>query len=204
MAVTTTSHDLIPATYAEAPPVRPRLLVLATSLVSAAMAMGFIGLHSVYIAARADRIAAGERWLPDGVNIPLTQPNFMGLTLAFSVVTIWWAVSAARSEDRANSVLAFGISMLFAFAYLAQTAYLFTIMEIEIMADERAVLLYAIIGTHIVMAIAAMVFAFVMALRTIGGDYNSRDYEGVLSAAIFWTMMVAMYGVMWYVIYITK
>ncbi len=204
MATTTTSHDLIPSSYAEAPPVRPRLLVLATSLVSAAMAMGFVGLHSVYIAARADVLATGERWLPDGVDIPLTQPNFMGLTLAFSVVTIWWAVSATRSDDRANSVLAFAISLLFAFAYLAQTAYLFTIMEIEILADERAVLLYGIIGTHIVMAVAAVVFAVVMALRTIGGDYNSRDYEGVLSAAIFWTMMVAMYGVMWYVIYITK
>ncbi|MDH3292722.1 MAG: hypothetical protein OER95_00180 [Acidimicrobiia bacterium] len=204
MAVTTTPHDVIPASYAEAPPARPRLLVLATSLASAAMAMGFIGLHSVYIADRADRLATGERWLPDGVNIPLTQPNFMGLTLAFSVVTIWWAVSATRSDDRANSVLAFAISLLFAFAYLAQTAYLFTIMEIEILADERAVLLYGIIGTHLVMAVAAMVFAIVMALRTIGGDYNSRDYEGVLSAAIFWTMMVAMYGVMWYVIYITK
>ncbi len=54
------------------------------------------------------------------------------------------------------------------------------------------------------MAIVAIVFAVVMALRTIGGDYSSRDYEGVLSAAIFWTTMVAMYGVMWYVIYITK
>ncbi len=204
MAATTTSHDLIPASYEEAPPVRPRLLVLATSLVSAAVAMGFIGLHSVYIADRADVLATGGRWLPDGVNIPLTQPNFMGLTLSFSVVTIWWAVSATRSDDRANSVLAFAISLMFAFAYLAQTAYLFTIMEIEILADERAVLLYGIIGTHIVMTIAAMVFVVVMALRTIGGDYNSRDYEGVLSAALFWTMMVAMYGVMWYVIYITK
>ncbi len=201
---TTTSHDLIPAEYAEAPPVRPRLLVLATSLVSAAMAMGFVGLHAVYIAERAAVLATGTRWLPDGVNIPLTQPNFMGLTLAFSVVTIWWAVSAIRSDDRANSLLAFAISLLFAFAYLAQTAYLFTIMEIEILASERAVLLYGIIGTHIVMALAAIVFAIVMALRTIGGDYSSRDYEGVLSAAIFWTMMVAMYGVMWYVIYITK
>ena len=202
--MTTTSHDLIPASYAEATPARPRLLVLATSLVSAAMAMGFVGLHSVYIAERAERLAAGVRWLPDGVEIPLTQPNFMGLTLAFSVVTIWWAVSATKSDDRANALLAFAISLLFVFAYLAQTAYLFTIMEIEILADERAVLLYGIIGTHMVMAVAAAVFAIVMALRTIGGDYNSRDYEGVLSAAIFWTMMVAMYGVMWYVIYITK
>lgn len=200
----TTSHDLIPADYAPAEPVRPRLLVLATSLVSAAVVMGFIGLHSVYISARAERLAAGERWLPDGVDIPLTQPNFMGLTLAFSVVTIWWAVSAIRQNDRANSLLAFAISLLFAFAYLAQTAYLFTIMQIEILADERGVMLYGIIGTHMVMTIAAIVFAVVMALRTAGGDYNSRDYEGVLSAAIFWTMMVAMYGVMWYVIYITK
>ena len=204
MAVTTTSHDIIPSDFAPAIPARPRLLVLATSLVSAAMAMGFIGLLAVYISARADVLATGQRWLPDGVNIPLTQPNFMGLTMAFSVVTIWWAVSAIRNDDRANSMLAFALSLMFAFAYLAQTAYLLTLMELEILADDRAVLIYALIGTHIVMTIVAIVFAVVMALRTIGGDYGSRDYEGVLSAAVFWTMTVALYGVMWYAIYITK
>ncbi len=204
MTVHTTSHDLIPSEFAPAAPVRPRLLVQATSLASAAVMMGFIGLLAIYISERADVLAAGSRWLPDGVNIPLTQPNFMGLTLAFSVVTIWWSVSAAKDDDRANNMLAVAISLLFAFAYIGQTAYLFTIMEMEILADERAVLLYGIIGTHIVMTLAAIVFAFVMAIRTLGGDYTSRDYEGVLASAIFWTMMVAMYGVMWYAIYITK
>ena len=204
MAVHTTSHDLIPSEFTPAPPSRPQLLVQATSLGCAAMVMGFIGLLSVYISDRADVLAQGNRWLPDGVEIPLTQPNFMGLTLALSVITIWWTVSAVRHDDNGNAMLAYVISLVFAFAYLAQTAYLFTIMEIEILADERGVLLYGVIGTHIVMAIAAMAFAVVMALRTIGGDYNSRDYEGVLAAAIFWTVMVAMYGLMWYVIYITK
>ncbi|MDH3295620.1 MAG: hypothetical protein OER95_14975, partial [Acidimicrobiia bacterium] len=196
--------DLIPGDYTPADPVRPLVLVQATSLACAAVIMGFVGLLSVYIAERADVVASGSRWLPDGVGIPLTQPNFMGLTLALSVITIWWTVSAVKDDDRANALLAFAISLLFAFAYLGQTSYLFTIMEIEILADERAVLLYGIIGTHIVMTVAAIVFAIVMAMRTIGGDYNSRDFEGVLASAIFWTMMVAMYGVMWYVIYITK
>lgn len=204
MAVVTSSHDLIPSEITPPEVARPRLLVLATSLVSAAMAMGFVGLLSVYIAQRAEVVAIGERWLPQGVDIPLTQPNFMGVTLAFSLVTIWWALSAVRNNDNGNAYLAFGLSLLFGIAFIAQTAYLFTIMEIEIAAEPRAVLLYAIIGTHIAMTIAAMVFAAMMALRTLGGDYTSRDYEGVLSVAIFWTVTVALYGVMWYAVYIIK
>ncbi len=204
MAVVTHSHDLIPSEITPPEVSRPRLLVLATSLVSAAISMGFVGLLSVYIAQRADVIATGERWLPDGVDIPLTQPNFMGVTLAFSVITIWWALAAVRKNDNANAYLAFALSLLFGFAFIAQTAYLFTIMGIEIAADPRGVLFYAIIGTHIVMMIAAMMYAAMMALRTLGGDYNSRDFEGVLSVAIFWTMTVALYGVLWYVIYIIK
>lgn len=199
-----TPYDFIPADVDSAKPARPRLLVLGTTLGCAAIAMGFLGLISFYIAWRADVIATGERWLPSGVNIPLTQPNFMGLTLAFSVVTIWWSVQAIRNDDRGHSFVAFGISLLFSFAYLAQTAYLFTIMQMEILTSERSMLIYAIVGTHMVLMLVAMGFAVVMALRTMGGGYSARDYEGVLSSAIFWTAMVALYSVMWYVIYITK
>jgi hypothetical protein len=55
-----------------------------------------------------------------------------------------------------------------------------------------------------VMMLVAMGYALIMAMRTVGGEYSARDYEGVLCAALFWTMTVALYGVMWYVIYITK
>ncbi len=199
-----TPYDIIPADIAAADPARPRLLVLGTSMASAAIAMGFLGLISYYVAWRADIIATGERWLPDGVSIPLTQPNFMGLTLAFSVVTIWWSVQATRSDDRGHAFAAFGISLMFAFAFLAQTSYLFTIMQMEILTSERSMLIYAIIGTHMVLMLVAMGFTLVMALRTLGGGYSARDYEGVLSSAIFWTVTVALYGVMWYAIYITK
>ena len=199
-----TPYDFIPADVGPADQARPRLLVLATSLGSAAVAMGFMGLISFYIAWRADVIATGERWLPSGVNIPLTQPNFMGVSIAFSVITIWWTVQATRNDDRGHAFVAFGLSLVFGFSYLAQTAYLFTIMQMEILTSERSMLIYAIVGTHMVLMIVAMGFALVMALRTLGGGYSARDYEGVLSSAIFWTAMAALYAVMWYVIYITK
>jgi len=52
--------------------------------------------------------------------------------------------------------------------------------------------------------LVGVLFVLVMAFRTLGGGYSSRDWEGPLSAATYWTVISALYGVMWYVIYITK
>lgn len=204
MTTDITPYEFIPADVAPPEPARPRLLLIATSLMSAAIAMGFLGLIGHYVAQRAAVIQTGERWLPEGVDIPLTQPNFMGISIAFSVITIWWAVSSARNDDPSHALLAFAMSFLFGVAFLAQTAYLFTIMGIEIAADERSVLLYGIIGSHMVLMLVAMGYALVVGLRTLGGEYSSRNHDGVLSAAMFWTVVAALYGVMWYAIYITK
>ncbi len=204
MTTDITPYEYIPADVAAAEPARPRLLLIATSLASAAMAMGFLGLIGHYVAERAAVILTGARWLPEGVEIPLTQPNFIGISVAFSVITIWWSVASVRNDDRSHALLAFALSLLFGTAYLAQTAYLFTIMGIEIAADERSALLYGIIGSHIVMMLVAMGFVLVVGLRTLGGEYSSRDHDGVLSSALFWTVVAALYGVMWYAIYITK
>ena len=204
MTTDITPYEYIPADVPAAEPARPRLLLIATSLVSVAVAMGFLGLIGHYVAQRAEVIQTGERWLPDGVDIPLTQPNFMGITVAFSVITIWWSVQAIRNEDRSHALLAYGLSLLFAIAFLAQTAYLFTIMGIEIEASERSALLYGVIGSHLVLMLAAMGFTMVVGLRTLGGEYSPRDHDGVLSSALFWTVVAALYGVLWYAIYITK
>jgi heme/copper-type cytochrome/quinol oxidase subunit 3 len=199
-----TPFEAIPADVAAAEPRRPSVLVLATALASVSIAMGFLALIGHYVATRAEVIQAGERWLPSGVEIPLTQPNFMGVTIAFSMVTVWWTVTSIRSDDRAHALLGYAISLIFGIAYLAQTAYLFTIMQIAILADERSMLFYAVIGTHMVLMIVALGFLAVMALRVLGGEYSSRNTEGVTAAAVFWTMVCAMYAVMWFAIYITK
>lgn len=204
MTTDITPYEFVPADVAAPEPSRPRLLMLATSLVSVGVAMGFLGLLGYYVAERAAVIQTGQRWLPDGVDIPLTQPNFMGLTVAFSVVTIWWAVSAIRNDDRGNALLAYVMTVVFGISQLAQTGYLLTIMELQIAADERSALMFAIIGAHMVLTIVAIGFVAVVGLRTLAGDFSAREYDGVLSAATFWTVVAALYGVMWYAIYITK
>jgi hypothetical protein len=71
-------------------------------------------------------------------------------------------------------------------------------------ASEPAALIYSLVGIQLVLIGLAMGYVAVMALRTIGGGYSARDYEGVVSAAIFWIMSVGVYAALWYAVYITK
>ena len=199
-----TPYDAIPVDVSVGEPVRPRLLLLATSLASASILVGYAGLIGYYISRRAEVVQAGGTWLPDGVTIPLTQPNFMLLTLWFSLVSMLWAVSATRSDDRANAYIAFGLTLVFGIAQIFQTAYLLFLMEMPAAAGEQAAMIYALIGIQLGLTAAGMAYVVVMGLRTLGGGYSAKDYEGVLSAAVFWTMTVGVYTALWYAVYITK
>ncbi len=199
-----TPFDAIPADAPAAPPARPRLLLIGTALVSLAVTMGFVSMVGLYAATRADVLATGERWLPSGVEIPLTQPNMMMFTLVFSAATMAWAIQAMRNDDRPNFHIATALSLLLGFAFIAQTAYLLTIMKIVIAASDRAPLFYAIIGTHLVLMVAAMAYLAGMVLRAFGGEYSAKDLEGVYGASMFWYTTVGLYLVLWYAIYITK
>ncbi len=201
-----TVFDVLPEDAPAPTPARPRLLMIATALVSAAVAMGMAGLLGIYLETRADVMATGERWLPQGVEIPLTQPNMMALTLLFSLFAIVWAVGSIRTDDRANCYMALGLALMFGFAYLAQSAYLLSIMEIAIAGDSlaRPPLLFALVGAHMVIFGAAMLYAVGMGLRTLGGNYSAKDVEGLYGVAIFWSVAIVLYLAVWYAIYITK
>jgi hypothetical protein len=49
-----------------------------------------------------------------------------------------------------------------------------------------------------------MVFAALMAFRTLGGQYSARDREGVVAAAIYWYATAFVYAVVWYAVLVTK
>jgi len=199
-----TLYDAIPDDVAPAEPVRPRLLLLATSLVCASVLVGYGAMVGYYLSERAGVLAAGGQWLPDGVVIPLTQPNFMMMTMTMSAFSILWAVASIRRDDRANAYIAFGLTLIFGFAQIAQTAYLLTLMEMPAAESPQAVLIYSLIGTQLALTGLAMGYVVVAGIRTLGGGYSAKDYEGVLSAAVFWFMTVGVYATLWYAVYITK
>lgn len=202
----------IGSTSPPAEAVRPRMLLVGTSLASAATFMGFLALVGLYVGFRQAVIATGETWLPSGVVIPLTQPNMMLATWSLASTAVIWAVFSMRNNDRANTYIAIGLVMVLGFAYIAQTGYLLSLMDMplyptgedELDLLQRPPLFYGIIGSHIVMTLVAMGYLALTGLRSLGGQYSSRDLEGLYGSAMFWMTTYGAYLVMWFAIYITK
>jgi cytochrome c oxidase subunit III len=187
-----------------APVARPRVLMVATGFVSAATLMFFIGLVGLYLADRDAVLHGGNVWLPDGAKLALTQPNIMLLTLLMSSVTMQWAVSAIKDDDRTNTYVALGISLFLAVGYLVMAAYNYTIMGLDLNTSAVSVLIYSITGAHIVAVVVAMAFVVLMAFRAFGGQFTSRQHDGISSAAMFWHAQVIAFFFIWYAIYILK
>jgi len=189
------------------PPIetRPRVLLVGTAFGAAATVMVFAGLLGVYLTDRVSAVAGGGKWIPAGVTMPLTQPNMMLLTLIMSVVTVQWAVVAIKNDDRTNTYLALGVSLILGFAFIVEMGYLYSIMKWTlIVAPAQATLVYVITGAHLAMLIGSMIFVILMGFRALAGQFTSRQHDGIAAAALYWHVMVAVYAIIWFAIFVTK
>ena len=186
-----------------APPARPRVLLVGPALASAATVMAFVGLLGYYASTRAAVVAEGTRWLPEGSNIPLTPGNMAFATMLISAVSVWWEVDAVGKNDRQMAYLALGLTIMFGVAVINATTFLFSQMALPV-ASTPGALIYTITGAHLAMLVLGMVYLSVMVLRTLGGEYSGRDREGLVAAALFWFVTIAVHSAIWYTIYIVK
>jgi heme/copper-type cytochrome/quinol oxidase subunit 3 len=202
------STDLIPAdvligTPPPAPPARPRVLLIGTVLSLSAVVLGFAALLAIYIQARADTLAQGQTWLPKDVDIPLT-PGTMGLvTLGLSAVIVQWAVYSISNDDRRHAYLALGLGVLMGAAYINGMAFYYSQMHLTI-HEPVGLLIFAITGAHIAMAVGGMLFMGLVAFRTFGGQYSGHDREGLVAMSIYWYVTVSLYAVIWFTIFVKK
>lgn len=189
----------------DAPVARPRVLMVGTAFTVVALLMAFATLIGIYLTERSATIFSGMAWIPDGVVIPLNQPNVMLFALLSSSITMQWAVDAARRDDRQQAYLALGLTVVFGFAVINMSAYLYTVMGLDMsVASLTPVLIYTITGAHLVALAGAIAFTGLMAFRALGGQYTSRQYDGLSAAALFWHAQVIVYVAIWYAIYIIK
>ncbi|MEO6987723.1 MAG: cytochrome c oxidase subunit 3 [Aquihabitans sp.] len=184
-------------------PARPRVLLIGTALAAGASFMGVIALLGVYLSERAAVVATGESWLPDGSNIPLTPGNMAFATMLLSAVTMWWAVDAVGKNDRQMAYLALGLTIVFGLAVINLTSFIYTQAALPV-ATMPGLLIYVVTGAHLVMISAGLVFAAVMTLRTLGGEYEGRSREGLTAATLFWYVTIAAHAAIWLAIYVTK
>jgi cytochrome c oxidase subunit 3 len=189
-----------------APPRRPRVLLIGTALVAAASVAAFGALFAVYFGLRAEHVAGGEAWLPEGATIPLSPGNMSMITLVMSLITVQWAVHAGKLSDRGHAYLALALTLLLGIAHVVQMAYLFTEWGLALNGEGtmQAVLIYTVIGAHLAMVAGALVFLVLMFLRSLGGQFTGHDVEGLSAAALYWYVTVALFSVIWYGILIVK
>ena len=186
-----------------APPVRPRVLLAGTALAAASSFMAIIGLTGIYLAARAEVVASGKAWLPEGASIPLTPGNMAMATMLISAITMWWAVDAVGKNDRTMAYLALGLTIFFGIAVINAITYLYSVMNLPV-ATTQGLLIFSITGMQVAMIIGGLVFAAVMTFRTLGGEYHGRDREGLTAAALFWFVTIAAQAVIWFSVFVVK
>ena len=185
------------------PPARPRVLLVSTVLATGATVMLFAGLIGTYLHERAAVLAEGEQWLPEGVTIPLTPGNMSLIGFALACITMQWAVDAIGHDDRRHAWIAFGATLVVGAFHLVGTGFLYSQVGMAVSTTQGA-LFYAVTGAHLAMVGAAMVFAALMAFRTLGGRYSAKDREGVVAAALVWYATTLVYAVIWYAVLVTK
>jgi heme/copper-type cytochrome/quinol oxidase subunit 3 len=206
---TATTPDRLPLRLEDVPPAparRPRVLLVGTTLASAASIALFGGLLAAYFAVRADVVGQGEQWLPDGATIPLTPGNMTMVTLGMSLVTAQWAVHAGKRRDRGHAYFALALTVLLGVAHVVQIGFLWTEWELPLNGEPtlQAVLLFTILGLHVAMVAAALIFVTLMLMRSLGGQFTGRDVEGLSAAALYWYVTVGIFVVLWYGILIVK
>ena len=191
------------ASTVPAAPTRPRTLVIASAFGTGSVLMYFGGLFALYFSIRADALAWGSQWYPEGA-IQLVPGGMNMATLAMSAITMAWAVQAVLNDDRVHAMIAMALTAVLGIAMVNQTVFYFMDIGLPIDASEAATMLYVIVGSHLVMVAVGVLWLGMLLLRTLGGQDTNRHRDLVSAAARYWYAAVAVYSVIWVGIYIAK
>lgn len=182
-------------------PGRPRMLVLGTALAGIAVFMLFAGLLGVFLNIRE---TTPQPWLPSGVQVPGVAVNTAWLVMVGSSVLAQWAVYAIARNDRPTTYLALGATVLFGIATANSMAFTLGHLGLVVGANTYSVLVVTILGAFLVLLGVGVVFMALMAFRTLGGRYSAKEHEGVVAAALFWHVVVAVFTAIWFVVFVLK
>ncbi|MEC9425293.1 MAG: cytochrome c oxidase subunit 3, partial [Actinomycetota bacterium] len=184
-------------------PTRPRTLVVASAFGTGSVIMYFGGLFALYFSIRADALAWGTQWYPEGA-IQLVPGGMNMATMAMSAITMGWAVHSVLNDDRVHAMIAMALTAVLGIAMVNQTVFYFMDIGLPIDASEAATLLFTIVGSHLVMVAVGVLWLGMLLLRTLGGQDTSRHRDLVSATALYWYAAVAVYSVIWIGIYIAK
>lgn len=185
-----------------APAPAPRRQVFVATALGCVAGTTLVGsMLATYLLFRQRSVDAGERF-PGNYTIPEVPSNVMLITIWSLLVFAQWAVWAAKRQDRINVGLALGITGVLGIAFINAQAFVYVQMGLEIADGIYPVLVYAVTGTIVALAVVGLLFTAVAAFRYLGG--RAGDTEVVSAAALYWYFLAVAFSAVWFVVYVTK
>ena len=183
-----------------APPPRRNVALVGTGFAIAAGALLVGGLLAGYFDARQAVQQADGDWV-DPTTIPNVALAVAYLSLLMSSATAQWAVAAVRQDDRRNSYLAVGVTLLLGAAFVNGLTFCWS--QLGAVAGDGAFAdhMYAVTVAHMLLVVAAIVLFVVMGFRVLGGQFGPKNTELVASAAAFWHFVVLAGAAIWWCIW---
>lgn len=184
---------------AAAPP-RRNVALVCTIFAIAAGTMLLGGLLASYFLARQTVQDGGNQWV-DPTIIPNVGAVVAYSTLLMSSFTAQWAVSAVKADDRRQSYVALGLTLLLGAAFVNGLTFCWSQLGLTAGDGGFADHMYAVTVTHTGLTVAAIVLFLVMTFRVLGGQFGPRNSEFVASAAAFWHFVVLAGAVIWWCVW---
>jgi len=192
---------------APTPPVRPNLPILnnarlAVIMLLAAELMFFAGLIGAFLVFRLSATVWPPPFQP---RLPLGVTGVNSLILLFSALTMHWAVIAGRAGVAANLVRQMTFTALLGALFLLIQGYEWMRLVHFGLTTSSSVyggLFYTLIGAHGAHVFGGLIWLVIVCWQAKRGRFTKTDFVGVQTARMYWTFVVALWPVLYGLVYL--
>lgn len=165
--------------------------------------MFFAGLVSAYTVLRAGSMA----WPPPGQpRLPVAATGLNTVVLLSSAVTMHLALRAARRGRRGGLLGWLGATAALGGLFLAAQGYEWVRLVgfgLSLSSGVFGGAFYTVIGAHGVHVLCAVAALLIVLGAAWKGRYTAENHSGVLLCAIYWMFVVALWPLLYLLVYLT-
>lgn len=176
-------------------------VTMTAAVVVAAEAVLFATLVAAWLLCRS---AAGTSWIPKDTDIDLYRGSTIVLTVLLTALMSQWAVTAARRDDGANTMIAsaFGIGLGAAAVVLTW----FTMVQLDqgVGSSLYSMLWYVLLGAFVAVALLTIAAQVVTLAWALAGHYSETDHQPMTAVALQWWLLLLIAAVYWLSIWVLQ
>lgn len=189
------------------PPVRSNLPILnnarlAVIMLLAAELMFFAGLIGAFLVFRLSATVWPPPFQP---RLPLGVTGVNSLILLFSALTMHWAVTAGSAGMASKLVRQLSFTALLGALFLLIQGYEWVRLVHFGLTTSSSVyggLFYTLIGAHGAHVFGGLIWLLIVGWQAKRGRFTKKDFVGVQTARMYWTFVVALWPVLYGLVYL--